>query len=134
MFAWVGYRSIGIEHERPPRFGGRSKAGTFHVLDLATRGILSNTSAPLKVIPYVGAVISGLSFLALLILTFKFIFFGVPFAGFGTIVGISLLLFGLLFIIIGVLANYIGLIYDEVQQRPNFIVRETEGLEDPRER
>jgi glycosyltransferase involved in cell wall biosynthesis len=131
MFAWVGYRSIGIEHERPPRFGGRSKAGTLHVVDLATRGILSNTSIPLKVIPFVGAVISGLSFLALLIFTFKFFFFGVPFAGFGTIIGISLLLFGLLFIIIGVLAQYVGLIYDEVKQRPNFIVRETVGIEHP---
>ena len=53
-----------------------------------------------------------------------------PFAGFGMIVGISLLLFGLLFIIIGALANYIGLVYDEVKQRPNFIVRETVGVDD----
>ena len=132
MFAWVGYRSIGIPQERPPRFGGRSKAGTLHVLDLATRGILTNTSVPLKVIPYVGALISAGSFLALLIFTFKFIFFGVPFAGFGTIVGISLLLFGLLFIIIGVLAQYLGLVYDEVKQRPNFIVRDTLGVDDRR--
>jgi glycosyltransferase involved in cell wall biosynthesis len=129
MFAWVGYRSIGIEHRRQPRFGGRSKAGTLHVLDLATRGILSNTSIPLKVIPFLGLGIASLSFIALLIFTFKFIFFGVPFAGFGTIVGISLLLFGLLFIIIGVLAQYVGLIYDEVKQRPNFIVRDTVGIE-----
>jgi dolichol-phosphate mannosyltransferase len=47
---------------------------------------------------------------------------GVPFAGFGTLVAISLLLFGITYLILGVISEYIGLIYEEVKARPNFIV------------
>jgi dolichol-phosphate mannosyltransferase len=46
----------------------------------------------------------------------------VPFAGFGTLVAISLLLFGITYLILGVISEYIGLIYEEVKARPNFIV------------
>jgi dolichol-phosphate mannosyltransferase len=46
----------------------------------------------------------------------------VPFAGFGTLVAISLLLFGVTYLILGVISEYIGLIYEEVKGRPNFIV------------
>ncbi len=128
MFAWVGYRSVGIEYERPPRYGGESKANTLHVLDLATRGILAHSNVPRKVIPFLGGLISICSFVTLLILTVKFFAFGVPFPGFGTIVGISLLLFGFLFSILGIIGQYIGLIYEEVKRRPNYIVRATVGI------
>jgi dolichol-phosphate mannosyltransferase len=53
---------------------------------------------------------------------------GVPFAGFGTIVALILLVFGVLALMIGVVSEYVGLIYEEVKQRPNFLVREEVGL------
>jgi dolichol-phosphate mannosyltransferase len=53
---------------------------------------------------------------------------GVPFAGFGTIVALSLLAFGLLASMIGVLAEYLGLVYEEVKARPNFVVAEHIGF------
>jgi len=130
LFAWVGYRSVGVEYERPPRFGGESKAGTMHVLDLATKGILSHSNVPLKVVPWLGGIISLGSFIALVTLTIRFFLFGVPFRGFGTIVGISLLLFGFLFVILGLIGQYIGLIYEEVKHRPNYVVRGIVGLDD----
>lgn len=129
LFAWVGYRSIGIEHERPPRYGGESKANTLHVLDLAVRGILAHSNVPLKAIPFFGGLISICSFAALMVFVVKFLFFGVPFSGFGTIVGISLLMFGFLFSILGIMGQYIGLIYEEVKRRPNYIVRTTVGID-----
>ena len=58
----------------------------------------------------------------------RWIIFGVPFAGFGTIVGLMLLLFGVLVPMIGVLSEYVGLIYEEVKQRPNYVVRRKVGL------
>lgn len=132
LFAWVGYRSVGIEYERPPRHGGSSKANTMHVLDLATRGILAHSNVPLKVIPLVGGAISLFSFVGLLYVGVTYFFFGLPFQGFGTIVGLSLLLFGFLFSILGIIGQYIGLIYEEVKRRPNFVVRETVGLDPER--
>lgn len=128
LFAWVGYRSIGIEHERPPRFGGESKAHTFKVLDLAFKGIFAHTYVPLRMISISGGVVSLASLVVLLVFLVRWVAWGVPFAGYGTLIGFMLLLFGILFMMIGVLAEYVGLIYEEVKQRPNFIVRHGLGF------
>lgn len=128
LFAWVGYRSIGVPHERRPRYGGASKAHTFGVLDLAFKGIFAHSYKPLRLITITGFAVSAMSFLTLLGLTIRFFLFGVPFAGFGTIVGFTLLLFGILFTMLGVVSEYVGLIYEEVKQRPNYVVRDVVGL------
>ncbi len=113
---------------RPPRYGGDSKAYTFKVLDLAFKGIFAHSYLPLRLISVPGIAISMLSFLTLIILTIRFFLYGVPFAGFGTLIGFTLLLFGLLFSMIGIVSEYVGLIYEEVKQRPNFVVRRRLGL------
>lgn len=130
LFAWVGYRSIGIRHERPPRVAGISGAHSFKVIELALKGIFAHSYVPLKLINIVGLALSALSFTSLIGLTIRAVFWGVPFPGFGTIVAVMLLMFGILFTMLGVLAEYIGLIYEEVKQRPNFIVRQAVGLDD----
>jgi dolichol-phosphate mannosyltransferase len=127
LFAWAGYRSIGIEHERPPRFGGESKANSGVVMDLAIKGILAHTYLPLRLIALFGLLLSALSVVTLIGLTVDFVAFGVPFPGFGTIVAVNILLFGFLFCMLGVLSQYIGLIYEEVKERPNFVVRQRVG-------
>lgn len=128
LFAWVGYKSTGIEHERPPRHGGSSKAYSMKVLDLALKGIFAHSYIPLKLITISGLAVSGLSFLTLGVLALKFVFFGVPFPGFGTIIAFILLLFGILFSMLGIVSEYVAMIYEEVKQRPNFVVRERVGL------
>jgi glycosyltransferase involved in cell wall biosynthesis len=128
MFYWAGFSSTGIEHERPPRFAGESKARTLHVLELAIKGILSFSYVPLRMITWMGLVISAFAFAFLVYIVVRAFVWGVPFAGFGTIMGVMLLLFGFLFTMLGVVAEYVGLIYDEVKQRPNYNVRDTIGL------
>jgi len=80
LFAWVGYRSIGIPHERPPRFGGESKAHSLKVLDLAFKGIFAHSNVPLRLITVTGLSVSLFSAILLVILSFQFIVYGVPFA------------------------------------------------------
>lgn len=128
LMAWVGFKSIGIEHERAPRFGGISHAHTFKVLDLAFKGIFAHSYVPLKLITIFGLFLSVASLLAIVVLAVAFVVFGVPFPGFGTLVCSILLLFGFLFSMLGIVAEYVGLIYEEVKQRPNFVVRRAEGL------
>jgi len=128
LFAWVGFRSIGIEHERPPRFGGVSNAHSLKVIELAFKGIFAHSYIPLTLITLSGMTLSVLSILTIAVLALKFVFFGVPFPGFGSIIALMLLLFGFLFIMLGVVAQYIGLIYEEVKQRPNFVVQDKVGL------
>lgn len=124
LFAWAGFKSIGIPMERPQRFGGVSNAHTFKVLDLAFKGIFAHSYKPLRLITVFGFLLSAISFLSIVPLFFLWVFVGVPFAGFGTLVGLFLLVFGIVSLMLGILSEYVGLIYEEVKARPNYLVSE----------
>ena len=129
LFAWSGFRACGIEHPREPRTAGVSGAHTFGVLSLALKGIFAHSYVPLRLISIFGMVLSVLSVLTLIGLGASFFIWGVPFAGFGSIICTVILMFGFLFTMLGILSEYIALIYEEVKQRPNFIVRTTLGFD-----
>ncbi len=122
LVAWVGFKSVGVEMTRPPRFAGKSKAYSSVVIDLAFKGVFAHSYKPLRIITVAGIVTSFVSALTLVAFVFRWIFIGVPFGGFGTIVTLLLLAFGLLTFMLGLIAEYVGLIYEEVKARPNFIV------------
>jgi dolichol-phosphate mannosyltransferase len=124
LFAWAGFNSIGVPMERPPRFGGVSNAHTLKVLDLAFKGIFAHSYKPLRLITVFGFILSGISFISIIPLFFLWLFVGVPFAGFGTLVGLFLLVFGIVSLMLGILSEYVGLIYEEVKARPNYVVSE----------
>jgi dolichol-phosphate mannosyltransferase len=129
LFAWVGFTSVGIEAEREPRTAGVSGAHTFKVIDLAFKGLFAHSYKPLRMISIFGVALSGLSFLAIIVFAIRFLVDGVPFAGFGTIICLFLLMFGFLFTMLGIVSEYVGLIYEEVKQRPNFVVRRRVGID-----
>ena len=128
LVAWVGFKSIGVEAERAERFGGVSNAHSLKVIDLAFKGIFSHSYIPLKLITLTGVVLSFASFVSIVVFVNIWLFIGVPFAGFGTIVSIAVLAFGTLTFMLGIIAEYLGLIYEEVKGRPNFVVSEELGL------
>jgi dolichol-phosphate mannosyltransferase len=125
LAAWVGFKSKGIPMERPQRFGGKSNADTLKVLDLALKGIFSYSNIPLRFMMFLGTFSMFTSVFVILPLSIFWYMKGVPFAGFGTLISVNLLLFGVLSFMIGILSEYIGLIYEEVKKRPSFIVDET---------
>lgn len=128
LFAWVGFRSIGVPMVRPPRFAGVSNAHSWKVIDLAFKGIFANSYKPLKLITIFGLLMSGISFISTIPLSIIWFLKGVPFAGFGTLVAVALLVFGLLSLMLGIISEYVGLIYEEVKGRPNYIVSDTKGV------
>jgi glycosyltransferase involved in cell wall biosynthesis len=128
LFAWVGFKSIGIPMVRPPRFAGASNAHSIVVLELALKGIMANSYKPLRFISLFGLGLSLFSFLILLPMIIAWLFVGVPFAGFGTIVTLILFGIGIQSFMLGVVSEYIGLVYEEAKNRPNFIVTETRGF------
>jgi len=127
LFAWVGFKSIGVEAVRLERFGGVSNAHSLKVIDLAFKGIFSHSYIPLKLITLTGVILSGVSIFAMISFSIVWVFGGVPFAGFGTLVSLGLAMFGILTFMLGLIAEYVGLIYEEVKQRPNFVVSRTIG-------
>jgi dolichol-phosphate mannosyltransferase len=129
IWPWMGFKSIGIETERPIRGGGTSTFRFLWMVHAGMRWIFSQTRTPLTIIPLFGLGLAALSFALFVFETVRAVFWGVPFFGFGTIVGLMLLLFGFLFVFLWMIAEYVGLIFEEVRHRPNFIVSETSGLE-----
>ncbi len=124
LFGWAGFSTKGVPHQRPARFSGESKATTKTVMDLAKKGILGHSYIPLRVIFAFGVGLSLISTLTFVTLAICWLLYGMPFAGYGSIVSLVLLVIGVLSLMLGVVAEYIGLIYEEVKQRPIYLVSE----------
>jgi polyisoprenyl-phosphate glycosyltransferase len=135
--AWAGFRQIGIEYERAGRHSGEPAYNLRGMLKLAGNGIVSFSSAPLRLIAIAGFTIAGLSFVGAFVTACQrlatVIWPEFPLAvwpGFSTIVVTILFLGGIQLISIGVLGEYIGRIYEEVKQRPMFVVKQVIGFDD----
>lgn len=124
LFSWVGFKSVGVEINRPPRFAGVSNADTFKVLDLAAKGIMAHSNKPLRFISAMGFFTSLVALASLMPFAWLWFTSGVPFAGFGTIVSLIILGLGSQVFFTGVMSEYLGMVYEEVKKRPNFIVSE----------
>ncbi|GAC1305496.1 MAG: glycosyltransferase family 2 protein [Vulcanimicrobiaceae bacterium] len=130
LWGWIGFRSIGVEYVRPPRFGGKSTYKLWRNIGFALHALASSSIVPLKVIPLAGVAFSALSFGLLGVLAVRWVAYGVPFQGFGTIVALLLLCFGLSFLFLGIISEYVGIIFEEVRSRPHFVLESTLGFED----
>lgn len=126
--AWVGFKTTHIEIERPPRFAGQSKwlgMSIFRVVGIASKSILAYSAKPLAWVSVLGLSLSVFSILGLILLVVFWLVFGVPFAGFGSLIGVVVLGFSLTMLCMGILAQYVGLIYEEVKRRPLYLITET---------
>jgi glycosyltransferase involved in cell wall biosynthesis len=127
IWGWIGFTSTSLRYERPARRRGVSSFRPLVTLGFAVRGLLASSLTPLKLVPIFGFCLSTISFLGLFVAVLRAVFFGVPFAGFGTIIATILLMFGLLFLLLGLLAEYVGMIYVESRSRPPYVVRDVFG-------
>jgi len=130
LVSWVGFESASVPVPRTPRFAGSSKAYSLPVFGLAMRALFAHTYLPLRLITLVGIFFSFASVVSFAVLAVIWETQGVPFAGFGSLVSLGLFGFGVLTVMLGVIAEYLGLIYEEVKRRPNFVVQDTVGLPD----
>jgi dolichol-phosphate mannosyltransferase len=127
LLPWLGFRSKGIVVERKMRIAGNSKASSRVAIKYAIKGVLSNSYSLLDFIGLLGLFVFGLSIVTLLGFFGIWMQIGVPFAGYGLVVSAIVSGFGLVFLCLGVMAQYLSLIYEEVKGRPNYVVRETSG-------
>lgn len=133
--AWAGFKQFGLEYERDARAAGTTKYPFRKLVRLATDGIFSFSTMPLRFATYLGflgvalSVLAGLFVLAWRVFGFEFMGHrAVELPGWTALVGVMLFFGGLQFLILGFLGEYIGRIYGEVKQRPRWIVRDTYGL------
>lgn len=134
--AWVGYKQIGIECDRAERFRGKPAYDFLNILKLASSGVFAFSDLPLRISSAAGFIISLIAFLGMIATVIQkimtYIFPQNPLAiwpGFSTIVLSVLFLGGIQLVTIGIMGEYIAKIYNEVKQRPLFLVKETIGFD-----
>ena len=120
--AWVGFRQTAVPFERAERFAGERKYTFRHSLALALNGIFSLSRAPLQLATWFGFGISAISFILGTWFIVRRLTVGFPVQGWASIVVIVLFLGGVQLITIGLLGEYLGRVYDEVKQRPQYII------------
>lgn len=125
LSVWVGFKQTGITYVRQERFAGTTQYPLRKMIQFATDAITGFSYVPLQLATTMGFWISGIALLAIPVVALLRIFIGQTFfAGQATTLISVLFLGGVQLIFLGIIGEYLGRIYDEVKQRPLYIVSE----------
>ena len=130
LFAWVGFKQIGIPYDRQPRHLGKTKWHFWKLWNFALDGITLFSTSGLKVWSYVGLFISMGSFLYAGFLIIRTLILGKDVPGYASIMVVILFLGGLQLVSLGILGEYLGRVYAEVKKRPLYIVSDLYGFDE----
>lgn len=132
LFAWLGFRQIGVPYRVAPRASGASNYNFRRLYRLAATGITSFSALPLQLFGVAGLAVSLLAFLYGGWIVFEALFLGQRLPGFATLAAGLMFFGGLQLVSVAVLGAYVSRIYREVKGRPLYIVEQTFGFERPR--
>jgi len=122
--AWVGFKQTGITYVRPERMFGHTTNNFFKNFNWATKGIFSFTYVPLQIMTMLSLVVFILSVLAMIVqVTLRLIWPDSAPKGTTTILIVILFIGSIQLLGISVLGEYIGKIFEEVKQRPKYVVK-----------
>lgn len=124
LYAWVGFRSIGVPFEVQERLHGTSKWGYRQLTRFAFDGLSSFSTLPLKLATYIGLLISALAFTYAIVMAVRTLLFGADVPGFPSLIVSVMFFSGIQLVFLGVIGEYIGRIFAEVKRRPLYIVAE----------
>lgn len=128
--SWIGFEQRMVYYDRPDRASGTPKQTWRRLVRYALDGVFSFSYKPLRLMTFAGLCISIIGFgMAGMYTVKRLLGFETAQTGFTTLITVVLFLGGVQLIGMGLLGEYIGRIYDEVKQRPLYIVRRRHGLE-----
>lgn len=122
LFAWVGFPSTRVLYDRAPRHAGRTKWNYWKLWNFALEGITSFTVMPLKFATYTGLLIALLAGVYLAQLLVRTAVFGNPVAGYPSLLAVLLFMGGAQFVMLGIIGEYLGRIFNETKRRPLYFV------------
>ena len=126
MVAWVGFPQTPLPYHRAERFAGTTKYPFKKSLLLAFDAITSFSYAPLRLATYLGMFFSVISFLYfMVVIVLKFM--GINFPGYTSLMGAILMLGGIQLIVLGIIGEYVGRIFEQGQKRPLYIIQDIKG-------
>ena len=127
LYAWIGFKSIGVPFDVETRAFGQSKFSYRKLTRFALDGLMSFSTLPLMVWTYVGTVISVISMATAVYFVGETLVSGVDVPGFASLIVSVTFLAGIQLLSLGVLGEYIGRIFAEVKGRPLYIVEQRVG-------
>jgi len=130
LYSWVGFKQIAMPFEVQPRKSGLSQWSFYSLLDLAITGITSFTAFPLRMIAIGGIGVATLAFLYGLWIVLSTLIFGIQTPGWATLVAALSFFSGLQLLAIGVVGEYVGRVFDEVKQRPHYLIDKEASFDD----
>ncbi|MFZ5988727.1 MAG: glycosyltransferase family 2 protein [Bacillota bacterium] len=128
IISWLGFKQTGIEFNRDKRFAGETKYPLKKMLKFAFDAITSFSYKPLKLASYFGMLLSFCSFVYLLVVLYTRLFTDHVQPGWASTLGVNLFFNGITLMILGIIGEYIGRIYDEAKGRPLYIVKQTRNF------
>lgn len=130
LYAWVGFKNIGVPFEVKDRAAGKSSWRFSKLTELAITGITSFSDVPLRVWGLIGFFISLIAMIYAIYFVTVTLIYGADLPGFPTLVVGIMFLGGIQLLSIGILGEYIARIFTEVKQRPKYLLQIKEGFED----
>lgn len=129
LFAWVGFRQVGVPYVRPSRAAGDSSWPYRSLFRFALDGMTSFSTAPLRIWTYVGAGAAVVALLAALAIIVRVLIAGRDVPGYASLMVVILFAFALQMVALGILGEYIGRMYQEVKGRPIYVIRDRIGFD-----
>ncbi|MEO6339518.1 MAG: glycosyltransferase family 2 protein [Caulobacteraceae bacterium] len=129
LFAWVGFKQIGVPYARPERAAGLTSWRYWGLWNFALDGITAFSSVPIRIWTYLGFAAAALSFLAAGSLIVFTLMNGRDVPGYPSLAVAVLMSFGLQMLAIGTLGEYVARIYQEVKGRPLYVVMHKYGFD-----
>ena len=127
LYAWVGFASTAVDYDPLPRINGSSNFGLRGSFALAFTGMLAFSIAPLRILTMTGVLLASLALGYGAWVIAEYFLWGIDVPGYATLVVGMMFFSGIQLLSIGVLAEYVGRIYEEVKQRPLYVVSQRWG-------
>jgi glycosyltransferase involved in cell wall biosynthesis len=126
LFPWIGFKIKTIEFENVHRAAGKTKWSLFSLFKYSINGIIAFSTIPLKIVSFLGFIILLISITITVWIVINYYLHGDPVIGRPTYSALLLMCTGLIMSSLGVVGIYIAQIYEEIKQRPHYIVKEEE--------
>jgi dolichol-phosphate mannosyltransferase len=125
LISWLGFKQTEVTFTRAPRFAGSTKYPLKKMISFAMDGIISFSSKPLKLATVPGVVMSLCGFIYFLVIIFQKIFLHTTVVGWASTMCAILFLNGYTLIVLGIIGEYLGRLFDEAKGRPLYVIRDS---------
>ena len=125
LIPWVGFNSVGIDYLAEDRANGVTKYTLKKMLNFALDGITSFSTKPLRISIFTGIIIAFMAFVYGIFAIYASIFTNHVISGWGSTISVILFIGGIQLIILGIIGEYVGKMYMESKNRPNYIIKDS---------